>query len=64
MPDDDDTHTVEIYLDGELALDPFEVDMHDVSGGKIRVAIEGVGTQVVEAYVDNKQVLRKAVTFE
>ncbi len=63
MPDDDDTHTVEIYLDGELALDPFEVDMHDVSGGKIRVAIEGVGTQVVEAYVDNKQVLRKTVEF-
>lgn len=63
MPDDLETHEVEVFLDGELALDPFTVDMRDVSNGMIRISVEGIGTQVVEVFVDGQRALQETIRF-
>ena len=62
-PDDDEKHSVEVYLDGEMALDPFTVDMSEVPDGIIRIAVEGVGTQQVQVYIDNRLALSKTIRF-
>ena len=62
-PDDDEKHSVEVYLDGEMALDPFTVDMSEVPDGIIRIAVEGVGTQQVQVYIDTRLALSKTIRF-
>ena len=62
-PDDGGEHSVEVYLDGEMALDPFTVDMSEVPNGVIRIAVEGVGTQQVQVYIDGRLAMSRTIRF-